>query len=761
MASAGWLRWIFVWGLLSMILTGVWLVHAEIITTSYPVSVAADDGIVRSVTGQEVSSGHLLMKDDRAYSEDNFSNIVQTYEEIYLSALPGPPDGGVGTFGYLFLGDEFYPGTTFEIDRYAAIGKIGGAFKASANSGVVTIFGLVAPTPSGAIVPDLDLILPNQRTLIEVPSSPPGSHDRWGHVYQVLAPGSYTMLFGTGRYGVTGDGVAVYADNIDLDPALPFTYLAATDSIIYQNAEVRFFVEGSFLADPGAGVKLIGPDDFGPFAELIDFETGSTGMPEIPGITFLSGGPRDGIWFGGSASGLDDFFGNQALINTVSLTYGNLGIVFEQPVFRVGAYMGVIDGYTHEWPEQVMLAAYDVTGNLIYQSEVGVPTVGERPLFVGLESDVGIARVEWLGHDSGFYGVDNIMYEAPVSVEVIHESATMGPVGQISGAEISSSQFLGSRFSISQTIQVTAIGGHLMQWGAGDIFGAIVELSSPSDLPNGSPFTGSEVVASTVFDPNVPSSDYLTPLSVTLAPGDYALIFGTNALGSSGGLGAMPGEGQSDLPGASYIGWFNSSWVNAQSFQGRFVVEGIVGPNEIDPNAPDPNDPMVISLNPADGTTITAVSVDVEVTFSESVFGVDAGDMVLSGSAAGGASVATPNNLGGNSWRFPVNGLVTGTLQVSLGSNLNDIVDTVGNGLSPSPTVWAYTVTIGDPNTGDPNYCSASGGCVEHISRVQVGSIDNSSACDPNGYADFSSIATEMEVGKIRDRHLFPPEQAK
>ncbi|MHC4396417.1 MAG: hypothetical protein ACYS1A_12255 [Planctomycetota bacterium] len=334
-------------------------------------------------------------------------------EEIYLSALPGPNDGGTGTFNYVILSDERYPGATFEIDRYAAVGIIGGAFRTGFNSGDVTIFGLLAPKPSDGMVPDLNSILPNQRTLIEVPTSPPGSHDRWGHVYQVLAPGNYTVLFGAGRYGATSEGALLYADNIDLDPAFPFTYIPTSGSYFYLNAEVRLFVEGTFLADPSPCVKLLGPEAFSPSAELIDFETGTTAMPDIPGVQFLEHGSPDGIWFGGSASFIDDFFGNQALVNTVSTTYGNIGIAFDQPVLRIGAYIGVVDGFTHEWPEQITLAAYNATGNLIYQSVVNVPTVGERPLFVGLESNAGIARVEWLGGDSGFFGIDNIMYETP------------------------------------------------------------------------------------------------------------------------------------------------------------------------------------------------------------------------------------------------------------------------------------------------------------------------------------------------------------
>ncbi|MCK4871646.1 MAG: hypothetical protein KAS72_02865 [Phycisphaerales bacterium] len=47
-------------------------------------------------------------------------------------------------------------------------------------------------------------------------------------------------------------------------------------------------------------------------------------------------------------------------------------------------------------------------------------------------------------------------------------------------------------------------------------------------------------------------------------------------------------------------------------------------------------------------------------------------------------------------------------------------------------------------------YCDASGGCAEYscaeyISNVQVGDIDNASACD--GYGDFTYLTTEMAIG--------------
>ncbi len=43
-------------------------------------------------------------------------------------------------------------------------------------------------------------------------------------------------------------------------------------------------------------------------------------------------------------------------------------------------------------------------------------------------------------------------------------------------------------------------------------------------------------------------------------------------------------------------------------------------------------------------------------------------------------------------------------------------------------------------------YCAASGGCDEYISRVQFGTIDNSSGC--TNYGDYTSLSTEVEPGE-------------
>jgi len=109
-----------------------------------------------------------------------------------------------------------------------------------------------------------------------------------------------------------------------------------------------------------------------------------------------------------------------------------------------------------------------------------------------------------------------------------------------------------------------------------------VELSGP--VPAGSPFTGGEVLASTVFTPGLASSDVSVPLSVTLPPGDYAIIFGSGLLGATAGIGAMAQNNVVTPAGSgSYFGWSvanGSIWITSTSptlfGDARFTVNGNV-----------------------------------------------------------------------------------------------------------------------------------------------------------------------------------------
>jgi hypothetical protein len=186
--------------------------------------------------------------------------------------------------------------------------------------------------------------------------------------------------------------------------------------------------------------------------------------------------------------------------------------------------------------------------------------------------------MKWIGPLCGLLLAMSI---SPARADLIYQSATLGPTGQTSGGIVSDGsfpQFLGARFTIASAVEVSQIGGHIANE-SGDLFGAIVALSGPTAFPTGAPFSNTEVVASTDFNPGTPSSDFVTPLTATLEPGTYALVFGSGTLGATAGNGFMPTD-NTDLPGASYIVWngFTDKWSNSSVDGLRFEVYGTFVP---------------------------------------------------------------------------------------------------------------------------------------------------------------------------------------
>ena len=111
---------------------------------------------------------------------------------------------------------------------------------------------------------------------------------------------------------------------------------------------------------------------------------------------------------------------------------------------------------------------------------------------------------------------------------------------------------------------------------------------------------------------------------------------------------------------------------------------------------------MVIHIDPAPDSTVRTGPLNVNVTFSEAVLGVDESDLELSGAAAIAATVGTPINQEDNTWLFPITGLVDGSLHLSLAPDAGDIEDATGKILDNE--VWDYTAAtfeMEDFETGD------------------------------------------------------------
>jgi hypothetical protein len=153
-----------------------------------------------------------------------------------------------------------------------------------------------------------------------------------------------------------------------------------------------------------------------------------------------------------------------------------------------------------------------------------------------------------------------VLAATPVYADpIIFQSALLGPTGQTGGGALRPDEFIGARFSISAPVMVTQIGGHMGEdgfEGVNSLFGAILRLSGPEALPTGSPFSPSEVVATTTFFvPSLPTIDFLTPLSTTLAAGDYALVFGSGQFGAAETANAFMATVDFSLPGSTYFVW--------------------------------------------------------------------------------------------------------------------------------------------------------------------------------------------------------------
>jgi hypothetical protein len=163
----------------------------------------------------------------------------------------------------------------------------------------------------------------------------------------------------------------------------------------------------------------------------------------------------------------------------------------------------------------------------------------------------------------------------------------MGTPGRIGGTSVTTSQYVGWRFETSQTLDVERIGGHLLSFPdePGDIFAALIRLQSINSVPMGAPFTPEEVVATTTFRPTFPSAEVFTPLSATLTPGSYALVFGTGLFGATGAGALHNGDDQPDIPPtnlSSFIFWsipfFGQppEWRLNLASHMRFVIEAQV-----------------------------------------------------------------------------------------------------------------------------------------------------------------------------------------
>ena len=155
------------------------------------------------------------------------------------------------------------------------------------------------------------------------------------------------------------------------------------------------------------------------------------------------------------------------------------------------------------------------------------------------------------------------------------ENPVGSPVGSSSG--IADYQYLGARFEFTEQVEVESVGGEFVNL-YGSFFAAIVPLDSMAALPQGDPsqgipFNPGEVLTYETFSvsqyPSPPQIRTI-PLSVTLDPGVYGVVFGAGLYGTScNSVSGMPRY--HSVAGSSGFFW-SSLWSNAYDDQNRIQI---------------------------------------------------------------------------------------------------------------------------------------------------------------------------------------------
>ncbi len=174
-----------------------------------------------------------------------------------------------------------------------------------------------------------------------------------------------------------------------------------------------------------------------------------------------------------------------------------------------------------------------------------------------------------VANGSGTIGGANITNVSVVCSGFIYQSATMGLPGQTGGFSLTSSQFLGVRFTTTQSLTITSLGGHY-QASSGTHFVAIVPIDTATNLPFTT--TLSDAVGFVVTTFPASSAEVTLPTSFTLPAGSWAIIVGSGRFGASG-FGAAPSN-NTDIGTPGYFFFNGTGWQNGGFSRVRMFVKG-------------------------------------------------------------------------------------------------------------------------------------------------------------------------------------------
>ena len=200
----------------------------------------------------------------------------------------------------------------------------------------------------------------------------------------------------------------------------------------------------------------------------------------------------------------------------------------------------------------------------------------------------GLAFLRWCAHGKAPAGFQSFLAAAVLTSvltsftssaqTLLYSSADFG--GSFGGGQgISSSQWEGVRFQLNAPTTNGAIGGNIgvLQSGNDLLFGALIQLTSMSDLPDSLTLDTPDVLAHATFGGQNPSSDVVVPIApVSIGPGVYGLVFGTGLFGATGQGFMTVGNPQSESP--SLFGNFGGHWLNEASTTFRFTAYSVPEP---------------------------------------------------------------------------------------------------------------------------------------------------------------------------------------
>lgn len=209
---------------------------------------------------------------------------------------------------------------------------------------------------------------------------------------------------------------------------------------MFRSINLRAFLPLASLAVaslPGlaSGAFSVPASYFSPAATVITFETGTTLLPTVPGVTFEQTLNIDGdATF--SRTGQNQFFGNQYFGNfeggTTATGFTSIAIDFATPQQAVGGYVNEAYGYNIG---SLVATVYNAAGTVTGQTTTNFATSTSPrvipPVFVGFADPSGISRIVFSSPNAGFFGVDNVTFQSaaipePSSLVLLGTAAATG-----------------------------------------------------------------------------------------------------------------------------------------------------------------------------------------------------------------------------------------------------------------------------------------------------------------------------------------------